>query len=470
MIATLLVDAVRRKRFGIAFYVFQVYLFCKILLDIWPKAQIAAGAMAFAGFGQLTFGPLLFQSRELYILPVSRETWWRTSWWIGTAGVSAMAATGVALGAWEVRSQVPAFAQVSLTFVLCCLYCALGQTLQARYKRSLDAPATLGSLALAPFMLLWIVGAPLLLATALPLAWSDIGPVSAAVLLMTAIAGVPGYFYRPPIEARPSMRAPRRVGALVAAPAVDAPANPRATKKARPTQAAFADRLTGWRLVLWDETRKHLYLFCFVIAGTVIAWAVASMFRPVPELVSFLRNADAFPFSGGTPRFTEPITWGVLVFATAFLNSWMPSSLRPLRALPMSSARLAALPVAMGLLASIILAGVLFVLHLVMLRTLPVAMRVDLFVAFAAVIALGYTIRFMAPGRQQAATASMAPIAIIWLTLGYFSDDLSANVVQAAAIVGGPLCLVASYGVMRLALTRYSRLYRQRPLLNPGLN
>ena len=101
-----------------------------------------------------------------------------------------------------------------------------------------------------------------------------------------------------------------------------------------------------------------------------------------------------------------------------------------------------------------------------MLRTLPVALRLDLFVAFAAVIALGYTIRFMAPGGDRLATASMAPIAIVWLVLGYFSDDLRASAVQTAALVGGPVCLAACYGVMRLALTRHSGLYRQRPMSN----
>ena len=80
-----------------------------------------------------------------------------------------------------------------------------------------------------------------------------------------------------------------------------------------------------------------------------------------------------------------------------------------------------------------------------MLRTLPVALRLDLFVAFAAVIALGYTIRFMAPGGDRLATASMAPIAIVWLVLGYFSDDLRASAVQTAALVGGPVCLAACY-------------------------
>jgi hypothetical protein len=456
MMATLLVDAIRRKRFGIAFAVFQVYLICKILLKIWPEAQVAACAMAFGSLGQVAFGPLLFQSRELYMLPVSRQTWWRTSWWIGTAGVSAMAVTGVTLAAWEVRSEIPAFAPVSLILVLCFLYSAVGETLHARYQRPLDAPATLGSLALAPLLLLWIVAAPFVLATWLPHAWSELSLPTTAVLVLVAALGVPGYLHRPAIEARPDMRAARPAVQLAAPSHLDAPA----------PRPAFADRLTGWRLVLWDETRKHLYLFCFVIGLAIVAWAVASLVRPVPDLVSFLRNADAFPFSSRAAHITEPITWGVLVFATAFLDPWMASSLRPLRALPMSSGRLACLPVAMGLLASITLGAILLLLHLVVLRTLPVALRLDLFVAFAAVIALGYTIRFMAPVRPRAATASMAPIVIVWLVLGYFSDDLRASAVQTAALVGGPLCLAASYGVMRLALTRYSRLYRQRPMSN----
>ena len=458
MIPRLLLDAIRRKRFGIVFVVFQFYLFCKILLKILPDAHATACAMAFAGFGQLTVGQLLFQSRELYMLPVSRQMWWRTSWWVGTVGISAMAVTGVTLAAWEVRSQVPAFAQVSLIFVLCCLYCALGQTLQARLNRALDAPATLGSLALASFPILLIVAAPLVLATVLPHAWGGLDVTTVAVLVMAAALGVPGYRYRPAIEARPNMRAARPVVPFAAPSHEDAP----------PVQPAFADRLTGWRLVLWDETRKHLILFCFVIAVAIIAWAVASIVGPVPDLVSFLRNADAFPFSGGKPRVTEPITWGVLVFATAFLDSWMVSSLRPLRALPVSSARLAAVPVVIGLVASVTLGLLLLVVHLVMLRTPPVALRMDLFVAFAAVLALSHTIRFIGCRHTQAATIGMAPIAIVWLLLGYFSDDLHASVVQTAAVVGGPVCLAASYGVMRLAITRYSRLYRQRPMSSLG--
>jgi len=56
MIPTLLVDAIRRKRFGIAFGVFQGYLLSKILLKSWPEAQSAACAVVFAGFGPLAVG------------------------------------------------------------------------------------------------------------------------------------------------------------------------------------------------------------------------------------------------------------------------------------------------------------------------------------------------------------------------------------------------------------------------------
>ena len=62
MIPTLVRDAIWRKRYGIAFAIFQGYLIGKMLLKIWPAAQIASCAMAFAGLGQITFGPLLFQS------------------------------------------------------------------------------------------------------------------------------------------------------------------------------------------------------------------------------------------------------------------------------------------------------------------------------------------------------------------------------------------------------------------------
>ena len=452
MITTLLLDVCRRKLFSIAFVIFQTYLLCKMVMNVFGS-DASVGALALAGFGQIGMSQLAFRSREHYMLPVSRQTWWRAEWWVATTGVSAMAVIGATLAAWEVREQVPAIASISLIFALCFLYCGVVQALQARFKRSLDAPATLASMVPVMFLTLGTAAGPFVLARWLPHAWSDIGLVWAAVLLLAAVLSVVGYRYQPPIEARLSMRGPKPVRLAGAADANAVPARP-----------AFADRLSGWRLVAWDEGRKCLYLYCVVIGFSIVSWAVASFFRPVPDLVTFLRNADAFPFSSPVARITEPITWGFVVFASAFLDPWMVSSLRPLRALPMSAGRLAALPVAMGLLASITFALLLLVLHLVILQTLPVALRLDLFLAFAAVIAIGYTIRVMAPGRPQAATASMAPTAIIWLVLGYFSDDYSASTVQTAALVAAPVCLVVSYLVMRFALTRQSRLYRPRPL------
>jgi len=180
-----------------------------------------------------------------------------------------------------------------------------------------------------------------------------------------------------------------------------------------------------------------------------------------PSLTVFLRNVDALPLSSHRANFTEMLSWGFLLMFLNWRIPWITASVRSLRTLPISSRQFSWLPVGLGLISATALWIVLSVLHLVVTGTIPVAPRIDLFSAFAAVTAIGHTIRFITPGQLKTkGMAGMAP-AMIGILAVIFVDTWHPEIVQPAMLVGGILLLAASVAVMRYSVTRTSRMYRQ---------
>jgi hypothetical protein len=258
------------------------------------------------------------------------------------------------------------------------------------------------------------------------------------------------------------MRLARRISSVT--PAVSGlPVAPRVD----PPPVGFLARLTGTKMVLWEESRKQLIVFSIVIMVGIAWWAIGSQYYVWPPLAEVLRKASMLPFSGSGAAVIEPMIFGFLCIIGSVPDVWMTARIRPLRTLPVSSTRLGSLPVALGLVSAGMLWIVLLVLHGLVVRTLPSSLRPDLFTAFAALAAMAHTIRFVTPG--QAATKSMlglAPVFAVLLTLAYIADSTWRPAVpHSAVLIGSLLTLAVSWAVMRLAVTRSSTMYRPRPAI-----
>ena len=314
-------------------------------------------------------------------------------------------------------------------------------------------------LGLLPYFFAWwatSLVAPFFFARYLPHSFSQINAASAIVMLVMTAVAARGFLYNPPIKARPGRTgAPTKLPASAGAPPSALSGRPVA---ARPQ---FANRLTGIHLAFFAECRKQLITFSALIVALIIVWAVVSQVRQVPALPEFLRNADALPFSSHRAQVTEFITWTFVFFWAGMTDIGRVTTIRPLRALPLSTAKLSALPVGLALVAAAMLWIVLLALHFLVLGTLPVSPRIDLFAAFAGITALSQTLRVIAPGSiPTKGMIAFLPIMILMLAGSYALDSWHPDIVQPTMLGGGLLLLAASFLVMRLSVAGSSRLYR----------
>jgi hypothetical protein len=483
MVLRLVLDAVRRKWMAIAFAVFQIYLICKVPWTFWPTSDSLAWLLAAAAF--LTTAPgAMLQSRELYQLPVSRRVFWRARWWLSTAGAALVAQLGVSLAEWSARSQWPSGERLVLSTTFAFLYCGCTMALVAtQWGRWGDKPIvfqetpTPGTPRTPPrsVNMTWLIvrallrvvpgviallaiplAAPFVFARYLPHTFSAFHLSSAIVMLAMAAVSVWSYAYQPAIEARPSSRAVRSDATRLSRSRTMPPQTV-VTGRAR-----FVDRLTGIRLPLWTVSRKYLITYSSVIAAGIAWWWVTSFYKVVPALSTVLGRADMLPFASRSAHVTEPITVGALFLIGSLLDMGTVTNFRPLRTLPLSATQLGAVPVCLGLISATMLWIVFAALHGLVLRTLPVSFRPDLFIAFAALTALTQACGAMLPGPAASKSlVALAPIGIIWLALGY-TDSFRTDIVQPAMFVGGLLTLAAAFVLMRRAVTHGRGIYQPR--------
>lgn len=316
-----------------------------------------------------------------------------------------------------------------------------------------------------PVVILFIA-APFLLAPYLPLSFADLTATWLVVMLVMAAFTVVGYRHHPAITPRPHLRLASRLESVRSGNTVPSAA-PALEAKIEAPPTGFLGRLTGTRMVLWEESRKQFIIFSVVFAIGVAWWAIGSQYRPWPPLNEVLRKMALLPFSTPSAPIMEPIVFGALLILANVGDVWMTSRIRSLRTLPVSSSTLGSLTVVLGLTSAAMLWLVLLALHGLVLRTLPSSPRLDLFMAFAALSTTTRTIRFVAPLQDKAKSMiCLAPIFAVWLAAGYFVDSKDTwrpGLVQPAMLIGGLLTLVASWAVMRLAVTRSSRMYRPQP-------
>jgi hypothetical protein len=491
MVLRLVLDVVRRKRTAIGLAVAQFYLVGKIFWEKWPAADPMAFLLAGEAFLIILVMPVL-QSREIYQLPVSRRTLWLAHWWLATAGAVLVGQLAMSFAQWSAQSRWPGGEQLVLSTTFAFLYGGCAMALVAtRVGRWAAKPMPLPRMAARPAArpparpvnVTWLIFrvalraapvvlailaapavplvAPFFFARYLPHTVSAFAAPSAIVMLTMAAVSVWGYVHQPDLEARPSLRVARP---HLAQPG-RAPEGPERTVVTARTR--FIDRLTGQRLPLWTMSRKYLITYSSVIALGIVWWWVTSFYKAVPALATALSRTDMLPFASRSAHVTEPITVGSLLVIAAMLDMGSVTNIRSLRILPVSTTQLSYIPLGLGLVSAAMLWIVFLALHGLVLRTLPVSFRPDLFTAFMALTALSHVLRITLPGQPPArAMMSLAPLGIIWLALGY-SDSFRTDLVQPAMFVGGLLVLAASFALMRRAVTRSSRIYQPRAIAAP---
>ena len=483
MVLRLVLDVVRRKWVVIAFAVFQIFLIRKVPWEIWPSSD--SMAWLFASAALLTTAPgAMLQSRELYQLPVSRREFWRARWWLATAGAVVVAQLAMSLAQRSARSQWPSGEWLVISTVFAFLYCGCTMTLVAtRFGRSADKPIVFREAPapgtprnpLTPVNITWLIVkafvrlvpgllaalaiplvAPFVFVRYLPHTFSAFNMASAIVTLAMAAVSAWGYVHQPAIEARPNLRA-ARVDTTRRSPSSTTPEHTAVTARAR-----FVDRLTGIRLPLWTVSRKYLITYSSVIAAGIVWWWVTSFYKTVPALSAVLGRANMLPFASRSASVTEPITVGALFLIGSLLDVGTVMTFRPLRALPLSATQLGSIPVWLGLVSATMLWIVFAALHGLVLGTLPVSFRPDLFIAFAALTALTQACGAVLPGPPASKSlVAVAPLGIIWLAVGYF-DSFRTDIVQPAMFLGGLLTLAVSFVLMRHAVTRGRGIYQPR--------
>lgn len=457
MVFHLVIDAMRRKWLRGAIAVLQLYIFFNMLGKFWPSTQGVGWTMSGAVFLSVLAGDH-YQSRELYQLPVSRRQWWLARWWLCITAPVVLAQLAVVWSEWSERSTWLTVDQHILFIAFGLLYCGCGLFVQSTgFGQAGEQPFTLGSAGWAFLAILGMTAAPWAIGEFLPRSWSELNAAWFVVIAVMAALTVIGYRYTPPIKARPWARPAQRF--IAAAPAQPKPVSLKPVK--------WTDRLTGTKLVLWDESRKHFLIFTFLIVVGVSVWAIASQVRQVPALATVLRMAGALPFSDSRREISEVIVYGAVLAFAGFADGWS-ARLRSLRALPVSSTRLAAFPLVLGLVSAAVLALALLVLHLLVLRTMPVTPRLDLFLTFAGLTAIASTIRFAGPGDlTMRGMLGFAPVGAIWLGFGFAETRQQMNTVQNALGMAGPVLLIISWAVMRYAVGHRSAMYRPQP--NPAI-
>ena len=493
MTLRLVTDVVRRKWLVIGFAVFQIYFFRKASWNFWPQLDPLTWLLLFAAFVTVPAGAML-ESREIYQLPVSRRAQWVARWWLSTLGAVLVVVPAVSVAEWSATSRWPSLDQLAMSSTLAFLYCGCVVALAAtQLGRWADKPLAIQPpradatppQPVAPVNLGWVIFkaflrvvpgllgllalpmvAPFVFARYLPHTFSSFSTLSSILVLAMTACTVWAYLYHPAIQARPSRRIVRPT-----APRSDAVGRSQTPERVEPTATAkgsrLVDRLTGLALPFWQASRKYLITYSTVIALGVTWWWVTSFYKPVPELSSVLGRSGMLPLASPRAHVTESITIGVLFIITGMLEVGLLANIRPLRVLPLSTVRLCCIPLGLALASATMLWTVLLVLHVLVLHTVPVSFRTDLFIAFVALTALSNVLRFTVPGQPPTrAMIGFAPLGIIWLAVGYF-DSFRTDIVQPATFVGGLLVLAGSFALMRYAVTRSSRIYQQRATMAP---
>ncbi len=393
----------------------------------------------------------LFNSRELYQLPVSRRTWWRSLWLLRTLLLPGL--VGVAMALRQQESYALVWSSRCIIYPVTLVIAAgimiriapvllkLGVTRERQGVSNIivQSAATIGAL---PFGLLLFVS-PFFFAPYLPHVRADFGIWWILGYVAAATYGAGSFFHEPPIEARAVVRSTTR----------PVRAMPHESYE-MPKDAPRVERLTGLTLAFYAQARLRLIGLGTAFAGAVVFWVVLGMFRPVPSLPDAFIRAGVLPFA--EPRLDlafVPMSMILLAVLMADSSS-RPLNLLVLRAIPLPAWRISLLPLLTGMATAMAIYATQVGLYVITGHVHFATWRLDVLIVAGATIALVDLLRHVTKGSGIAAV-------LVLFGIPLFRTDLDLIVSQSTYFFAGFSLLAGTWLASWILVSRSSFGYRR---------
>jgi len=464
MIRHLLRDALQRHM--------PVYLwFGGFLALVWlfmvPGALAPTGVLAFslggAWFLGVFAGVSLFGSREIGLLPIPRRTLWRAQWiastLVATCWTTAAKLVGVLAGALFTHPPDLQFIVLSgcLDFLYTGVLLAVAAVTGVAAGRIRDNSSIIRRAAQASGMFVALMGGfawGFVLRPIVPTSWAEVSGATAMVMGAALVVSLAAFFYSPPAgEPRPG-RARRDIR--------------------RPQDGVRSQRpgrLVGLPRLIADDLKSTATMAALIPAIVSAAFFGLYAFNPAPG--EGTGPLWAMKQMGVLPLRDDALfahCYFLLALGLSLVNIRRPGVdpvsplLRQLRVLPLGLRELNALLGGRRLLGWLVVWLFLLVPHVVVFRSAPSTLRLDILVWVAGADALVYAVllRWM----------KWLPTFAFAMTFGIVSAhviDRSAGVAPIIGIAIGLACLAAAVSLNHDTLTRRQELYRGMalPLFKP---
>lgn len=482
----LIVDVIRRRWWRIALFALQIVLIFPSTSE-WSWLDPNAVPLILSTF-LATQGHTWFAAREFAQLPVSRRSAWLAAWWIVVPLTSLLVVSAVQYAFWSARPAEWSWSGTAMALIYCLLYTGAFQAIhETKLGRIGNEQATLSNVGLwMPVMLVWVAG-PALFGRYLPHRPEEIGPVTIGLLIVCLVLAVSGYRYQPPIVARPSLRLARV--RPVSAPAGEPPvvtADEQAKRDERvrslplwiralffvldirpdEKKRGVADRLDGFRLLVWLEARRDLIACITAICFLGFVWLFGLFHeKGLVAWRHFAGSLGFLPFAHAIGTLADTMAIGVFGFFASMAMHERLDHIRLLRTLPLSANRLIARVVFISTVSAVIVWLTLLLLHFVSTRALPVSARLDVFMSAAAMMTLLSAVRLAILGTQIPQPMPQAIGITIPCTLWYAAFHWPVISPARSTAFASLFVFTLGYAVMIVAVTRSSRIYRALPVI-----
>jgi hypothetical protein len=456
VIRSLLRDALRRHR---PIYLWVGGFLALLWLVMVSGALAPTGALSFslgfAWFLGVFAGVSLFASREIGLLPIPRRTLWRAQWiastLVATFWTTAAKLVGALIGTPFNQTLDLEFIALSscLDFLYTGVLLAVAAATGVAAGRVSENSSIVRKAIQALGMFVALMGGfawGFVLRPIVPTSWTQVTGATAMVMGAALAVSVAAFFYSPRAgEPRPSrMRRDVRRRQDVA-------------RMQRP------GRLVGLPRLIVDDLTGTARLAALIPAIVGAAFFGVYAFNPAPGAgtgpLKAMKEMGWLPLREDT-LFAQ--CYFLLAFGLSLVNSWRsggvdPSPLlRQLRVLPLGVRRLNALIVGRRLLGWLVLWLFLLLPHVVVFRSAPSTLRLDILAWIAGADALVYALHLC--------WMKWLPTFAFAMGFGLVSakviDHQSAGIAPYAGIAIGLACLAAAVWINHTTLTWRQELYR----------
>jgi hypothetical protein len=483
----LIVDFVRRNKFGIFFLAMQILLLCR---SAWGRSswldEIAVSLVVATFLAMIAHE--WFAAREFRQLPVSRRTLWLAEWWLAAPLGSLLMVSVVHFAHWSKRPQEWSLDGTAMALIYCLAYTGATQAIfTTPLGRRADEPAIMGNVGGWMMAMFGMIAAPAAFGPYLPHRLAEAGPLTGMLLAVCLALAIRGYRHIPPIVATPHLRV-ARVPPPPAPQPYAAPQNispeERAKRKERiralplwiralmfvlgirsdESERGVADKLEGFRLLVWLEGRRD-FIACVVAVTFVAVVRMFGLFDEdgLPPWREFGGTLGFLPFLRAPGALADVMAIGAIGFFASMASHARVNNLRMLRALPLSAHRLIGRVAALSVVSALMVWFVLLLVHLVSTFSLPVSLRIDVLVAATALTLLVSAVRLATLGTPLPPPLPQSIAIAVPCALWYaaFTWPLRSPVFSMA--LASAVVLALAYVVLLIAIRRSSRIYRPAP-------